>query len=552
MGLFSRRRRGGVGSPDLVGVPFSEASPAPRSAEDRKEAHFAVIDVETTGLSARNDRIVEVAVVRTNALGDVVDEWSTRINPQGPVGATHIHGITDADVATAPVFAEAIHEVNRRLAGTAIAAHHARFDLAFLHAEYARAGWELPNVPTFCTLEASDYFLPTLERRRLADCCWALGTPLVGAHSALGDARATAAVLAAFMQSKANYPPLPEYLRLPEEALSVIWPVGPSRAPQDWRPPAPRRPVPPPRVQRLIAEHANAEPVPPLVELLERFALVDALDEGAPRGSLAYLEKLAAVFEDGEVTAEEAADLAALAAAEQLTDADIAASNRAFVLALAHLALADGKVTRAERAELQTVSDMLGVSPSLLPSLLEHAERAREARLSAGLPDLPSDWPYGEPLRVGDKVVFTGCDDAIRTRLEQQSEQLGVRVIGNVSAKTAMLVSDGTMDGTKAAKARELGTRTVHPDLYTVLLKHLQPARPRSAAHASRASSVPRPRHVARADGSNLDSTLRPQGAYEMDPGQVRAWARANGYEVGVRGRLQSAVLDAYAAAHPS
>jgi DNA polymerase-3 subunit epsilon len=212
---------------------------------------------------------------------------------------------------------------------------------------------------------------------------------------------------------------------------------------------------------------------------------------------LAYLEKLAEVLEDGEATAEEAADVAALADAEQLTNADIAAANQAFVLALAHAALDDGKVTRAERAELQQLSDLLGVNQKVIPALLDQAENARHQRLSTGLKDLPSNWAHGEPLRVGDKVVFTGCDDTLRARLEHKSEKLGVRVIGGISAKTALLVTDGSMDGTKAAKARELGTRTVHPDVYSVLLEHLQPALARSTKPLPNTPKSPAPRHAA-------------------------------------------------------
>ncbi len=546
MGFFDKLRSKPATTPQPTYAPPSGGQP-----------HFAVLDVETTGLSADQHRIVEIAVVTTDPWGRVLDEWSTRINPQGPVGATHIHGITEADVANAPVFAGVVAQLNQRIAGAAVAAHHAKFDLAFLRAEYARAGWDMPHVPALCTLEASEYHLPTLDRRRLADCCWAVGTPLHGAHSALGDARATAVLLAAFMHPHVGYPPLPEHLSLPQEALGVQWPHSPSWTPSHAPAPAAAqssRPAPPPRVQVTLARAVVAGPVPERVELVERFSLIDALDEGAPAGAVAYLEKLAEVLEDGDVTAEEAADLAAVADAEQLSNADIASANQSFVLALAYAALEDGKVTRAERAELQQVSDLLGVNAKVIPALLDQAENARNQRLSAGLADLPADWAHGEPLRVGDKVVFTGCDDTIRTRLETESERLGVRIVGAVSTKTSMLVTDGSMDGGKAAKARELGTRTLHPDIYTVLLGHLQPALARGTKPLPKTPKAAAPKH----------STDNPAEAFASSPGaaahavaglnpaDVRAWARANGYEVGVRGRLHKDIIDAYVAAHRS
>lgn len=78
---------------------------------------FAVVDVETTGLSPSHHRILELAVIRTDAAGRVVDEWTSRFNPEGPVGATHIHGITDADVANAPLFSATASDVAARMAG---------------------------------------------------------------------------------------------------------------------------------------------------------------------------------------------------------------------------------------------------------------------------------------------------------------------------------------------------------------------------------------------------------------------------------------------------
>ncbi|MFC5731547.1 MULTISPECIES: exonuclease domain-containing protein [Nocardioides] len=502
-----------------------------------------MIDVETTGLSPNQHRVLEVAVVTTDPWGRVVDEWATRINPQGPVGATHIHGIRDADVAHAPTFSEVVVELNDRLRGAAIAAHHARFDLSFLRAEYRRAGWDLPFVPALCTLEASEYHLPSLDRRRLTDCCWAVGAPLTSAHSALGDARATAGLLAMFMHPHIGRAPLREHVELPGSAMAISWPTAPSRAPSVF---IPERNRVSPRAQTVMARQAAA-PVPQaLVEIIERFSLVDALDEGAPSGALAYLEKLAEVLEDGEVTTEEADELAAIAEAVQLTDDDVAAANRAFVLTLAHAALDDGKVSRAERAELQQIADLLGVNQKVIPALLDRAENARNQRLSTFLKELPTDWPHGTPLRVGDKVVFTGCEDTLRARLEWESERLGVRIIGAVSAKTAMLVTDGTFEGTKAEKARESGTRTVQPATYAVLLAHLQPALARSSKPVPTTPKAPTPQH---AEGVTGDSLTRPRSSPSTTgptPADVRAWARASGYEVGTRGRLHQELIDAY------
>lgn len=485
MGLFDRWRKKLGGSPAAMPVRAVQSSAAPYVSG---QPRFVVLDVETTGLSAHRDRIVEIAVVTTDPWGRVLDEWSTRVNPQGPVGATHIHGITDAGVAHAPVFTDIVQHLTQRLAGAAVAAHNARFDLAFVRAEYTRAGWRLPHLPALCTLEASEYHLPALDRRRLQDCCWAVGAPHAGAHSALGDARAAAGLLAAFMHPQVGYPPLPEHLELPQRALSVSWPSGPTHAPAPPGPITRLRPTPPPRVQAALARQASAEPSRALVELVERFSLVDALDEGAPAGALAYLEKLAEVLEDGAVTTDEAADLTAVAEVHQLSEVDIATANQAFVLALAHEALKDGKVSRAERAELRHVAELLGVDPKTVPRVLEAAENARNQRLSAGLKELPTDWSHGEPLRVGDKVAFTGCDDALRLRLEEESERLGVRVINSVSTKTAMLVTDGSMNGGKATRARELGTRIIAPQTYEVLLRHLQPALPSLATVPRRAN----------------------------------------------------------------
>jgi DNA polymerase-3 subunit epsilon len=85
-------------------------------------------------------------------------------------------------------------------------------------------------------------------------------------------------------------------------------------------------------------------------------------------------------------------------------------ATRGSLLALAHLALDDGKVSPTEKAELTATAEMVGVPTKLATATLDAAGAAPHERLSAGLRPLPADWALGEPLRVGDEVAFTGCE----------------------------------------------------------------------------------------------------------------------------------------------
>lgn len=493
---------------------------------------FAVLDLETTGLSPEQDRIIEIALVRLTSSGAPIDEWTTRLDPEGPVGATHIHGIRQGDVDGKPLFRSLAPQLTQLLGNLPVVAHNASFDLAFLRGEFERAGWEMPWINSYCTLGGSYGYFPSLDRRRLADCCWAAGVRHDQTHSALGDARATALL---FGQYLARDPHLPIRSGL---AGVVTWPPGPSHEPDTQ----PRRI----RADRPGRSSAVLSSVPPLVQQLSRLTLTDVLDEGAPVGSLVYLETLLSALEDGKLTLNEAEQLTSLARAYQLSEIDLSTTHRAFILALAHRALDDGHVSRSERNELHQLASLISVAADVVPAVIARADAARAERMSAHLLPLPDEWDYGEPLRVGDKVVFTGGDASQRARLEQRAESLGVRVLGGVSRQTAMLVTDGEFIGTKASKAAELGTRTVHPDLFEVLLNHLQPARP--PARTVPLATSERPPEPARPAVSREPGSTQ-TGSRGATPSAVRAWAIANGLDVGTRGRLHSDIFDAYWAA---
>jgi len=98
-----------------------------------------MIDTETTGRVAAEDRIVELAII-TGRDGEVhsVDTWL--INPERPIPAesSQVHGIYDRDVADKPTFAEVCGEILAKLTGAIPAAYNAAFDRGFLLAEVQR------------------------------------------------------------------------------------------------------------------------------------------------------------------------------------------------------------------------------------------------------------------------------------------------------------------------------------------------------------------------------------------------------------------------------
>src|SRR4029450_91120 len=112
----------------------------------------AFVDVETTGLDPTSDRIAEVGVVTLD--GDIATEWGTFVaprrgaHPRGPRAGSFL-STPLPDVA--PTFRDIAPELARRLAGRLLVAHNARFDHAFLKAEFERAGVAF-DAPIVCTV----------------------------------------------------------------------------------------------------------------------------------------------------------------------------------------------------------------------------------------------------------------------------------------------------------------------------------------------------------------------------------------------------------------
>jgi DNA polymerase III epsilon subunit-like protein len=162
---------------------------------------YAVVDVETTGFSPwLHDRVIEIAVVRIDPDKGVLDEYCTLVNPNRDVGRTDIHGIRASDVRDAPTWNDIAGDVGTRIQDAIVAAHNLRFDVGFLISEFTRVGISPPPLPGLCTLRLARQLAPGAGSYKLAHCCMEAGVEHEDAHSAVGDARATAHLLACYLK----------------------------------------------------------------------------------------------------------------------------------------------------------------------------------------------------------------------------------------------------------------------------------------------------------------------------------------------------------------
>lgn len=170
------------------------------------DLRFGVVDVETSGLSTRRHRVLQVAIVTVDGAGAVLDTWVSLVRPRHRwffrLGPRHIHGLTRSALRSAPPATEVLAELARRLQGTTFTAHNASFDATFLQHSARRAHIELPVSPALCTLRLSRRLDPDRERsHRLTDICSRYGVTLDRPHDALEDALATAAILPFLLQA---------------------------------------------------------------------------------------------------------------------------------------------------------------------------------------------------------------------------------------------------------------------------------------------------------------------------------------------------------------
>lgn len=159
------------------------------SLKSLRERGFLAIDLETTGLDRRRDRIVSLAVVKFLD-AESVTLLVTLVNPgqRIPASSTRIHGIDDAMVADAPDETSAVRRLDELCAGQVIAGHGVEFDIAVM----ARARRDVVAAPkalaALCTQRLAAALHPAWSDFSLEGVCLRLGVPVERRHTADGDA----------------------------------------------------------------------------------------------------------------------------------------------------------------------------------------------------------------------------------------------------------------------------------------------------------------------------------------------------------------------------
>ena len=195
-----RRAAVGVESrPEFYDFDLFRVSASARALDERSLAELAytVFDTETTGLDPRaGDEIIAIGAARI-VNGKLLhgETFESLVDPRRAMSAESVavHGITAEMLDGQPVIAEVLPRFHRFAADTVLLGHNAAFDMRFLEIKQGALGLRFDQ-PVLDTLLLSAVAQPNQETHSLEAIAERLGVPIVGRHTALGDALVTGEV----------------------------------------------------------------------------------------------------------------------------------------------------------------------------------------------------------------------------------------------------------------------------------------------------------------------------------------------------------------------
>lgn len=167
---------------------------------------YVVLDLETTGLSAKKEKIIEIGMVKISE-GVKIGEFSSLIAPQKRLSSriTKITGITDSDLAGAPVFSEIGSKVKDFIGDSLVIGHNIVFDLTFLEAAFFECGIRI-GYTYLDTLDLARKVFPDFENHKLETMISKLNLSDGQSHRALDDVYCTHALFQKICDLYSNSP----------------------------------------------------------------------------------------------------------------------------------------------------------------------------------------------------------------------------------------------------------------------------------------------------------------------------------------------------------
>jgi predicted DnaQ family exonuclease/DinG family helicase len=264
---------------------------------------LVAFDLETTGLSPKTDRIIELGAVRFDDKGTVLGEINILVDPQMPVplGVQRLTGLTDDDLRDQVTSTEAVAQLADFSEGATLVAHGAQFDMAYC---LKLAPDAFASRPVLDTLSIARIVAPAAPSHGLSNLAKVLGFVHERPHRALPDAAATAKLLIHLAQMAGDLPAetLERCRRLVERTSG---PLGTffhdlTAGSGSSRPPRPVGAVPELRMAAPDRPAAGAEPQ----ELNFAARAADLLSPGGPLSESPHYEFRESQIEMAQATAQ--------------------------------------------------------------------------------------------------------------------------------------------------------------------------------------------------------------------------------------------------------
>lgn len=154
-------------------------------------SNYIVLDFETTGLSPKENEILEIGALKIQN-HKIIDKFETLIKPKSPIPPfiENKINITNEMVSNSPFLEQIFKDFIKFLGNSPLVIHNAKFDMSFLIENAKKFNIEIKN-QVFDTVSGTKKLFPELKKYNLAFLCKNFNIQNINAHRAMSDAMAT-------------------------------------------------------------------------------------------------------------------------------------------------------------------------------------------------------------------------------------------------------------------------------------------------------------------------------------------------------------------------